>query len=292
MVKIVKDVMNSFKRLCNNDETCIFIVLILVGLLLCMIFNKDGFANVGGQDSGLHEAVDTGEKMYGFGKDAPHSADNTLYGTDFKGKQDAPLVGLVPKPNRADPVAPSMVTEMNTLGPVKVSEPTMQQAPGLLVQDGSITKPFDEVWNPGYEPVDMAFVGAKPPASQGGFEATEGSRPMGKAPGMEMGLPGNAKGYGGGEGVNLTLYYAPWCPHCKNMMPEWESLEKSHHGKSFMGKLLHLTKVDSDAEPEKVKAAGVQGFPEFQVDGAPFQPESRSKEGILKSLEEHIKSMV
>ena len=34
----------------------------------------------------------------------------------------------------------------------------------------------------------------------------------------------------GKKGKTLTLYYADWCPHCHNMMPEWNKLGKSHKG--------------------------------------------------------------
>ena len=29
---------------------------------------------------------------------------------------------------------------------------------------------------------------------------------------------------------SLTLYYADWCPHCHDMMPEWNKLGKNHKG--------------------------------------------------------------
>jgi len=34
----------------------------------------------------------------------------------------------------------------------------------------------------------------------------------------------------GKKGKSLTLYYADWCPHCRNMMPEWNKLGKTHKG--------------------------------------------------------------
>ena len=283
-IKVVDDMFQWIKRQCKDDDTCVFIVLILIGLLLCVFFKGDGFANIqeDSTDKGLGDSVDVGETVYGFGKDAPHSADDSMYG------KGTPALGLVPKPNRPDPVSPSMVEEMEVLGPVKSPLSPSLQAPGELVQDGSITKPFDEVWNPGYKFVEDAFQGGKGPASQGGFQATEGSRPMGTAPGMEHGLPGDAKGLGGGEGVNLTLYYAPWCPHCQKMMPEWKKFEDEYNGKSFMGKILNIFKVNSDEEPEKVKAAEppVQGFPDLRMDGSPLDLKDRTKNGIVSSIKE------
>jgi len=303
-IKVIDETFRWIKKQCKNDDTCIFIVLILIGLLLCTLFNQDGFANQvdADSDTGLGQAVEAGEKLFGFGKDAPHSADDSLYGKGSgsgsgsgSGQGSGPALGLVPKPNRADPVAPSMAGPMGLLGQVQEPAAPNLQAPGELVQDGSITKPFDEVWNPGYEPIDMAFQGAKDLTSlgpgSGGFQATEGSRPQGTAPGMEQGLPGSTKGLGGGEGVNLTLYYAPWCPHCKNMMPEWDKLTASHHGKSFMGKILNIFKVNSDEEPEKIKAADppVSGFPDIRLDGAPIQ--GRDKTTILDSIKNEFQKL-
>ena len=271
MVKVIKDLVKSFRKMCDNDETTIFVVLVLLGIVLCMVFNRDGFANdvvdsvksvVASTDKGLHQAVKVSEEVYGFGKDVPHSM------------SDSETVGLVPKPNRPSEVAPSMDTQMATLGSVKEPEPVKQQVPGQLVQAGSITKPFDQVWNPGYEPVDMAFQGAKPITKEG-FQDTEGSRESGDD------VQGTAE---------LTMYYAPWCPHCKNMMPEWNKVEKAHHGKSFMGKLMSIVKVNSDTEPEKVKAAEppVQGFPDIRLNGKPLKVSDRSYDGIMESVKQSL----
>ena len=283
-VKVIDDMFQWVKKQCKDDNTCVFIILILIGVLLCVFVNGDGFANIeeAHSDKGLGDAVDVGETVYGFGKDAPHSGDDSLYG---KGR--APALGLKPNPKRSDP-PPSMVADLDVLGSVKDPASPNLQAPGELVQDGTIALPFDERWTPGYKFIDDAFQGVKVPASQGGFQATEGSRPMGTAPGMEHGLPGDAQDLGGGEGMNLTLYYAPWCPHCQKMMPEWKEFEGEHNGKSFMGKILNIFSVNSDEEPDKVEAAGVQGFPEFRFNGEPLDVKDRTKNGIVQSLKEKL----
>lgn len=51
-----------------------------------------------------------------------------------------------------------------------------------------------------------------------------------------------------------TLFYAPWCPHCESMMPEWESLGDK------VGS-VKLTKVNADENQELASKHGVQGFP-------------------------------
>ena len=69
----------------------------------------------------------------------------------------------------------------------------------------------------------------------------------------------------GFEGADtFTLYYADWCPHCKTIKPvfsEWSN-KKSIDVK---GKTVFLSMVEADAEPEKVSAAGVKGYPTFML---------------------------
>jgi thiol-disulfide isomerase/thioredoxin len=64
-------------------------------------------------------------------------------------------------------------------------------------------------------------------------------------------------------GVRMILYYAPWCPHCKEMMPEWEKFVQQ----ATEAKLpMTFEKVDSDEKPEVVKSKGIQGFPTIRVE--------------------------
>lgn len=55
----------------------------------------------------------------------------------------------------------------------------------------------------------------------------------------------------GGEAV---LFYAPWCGHCKKMMPEWEKLGDN------VGSVKVL-KVNSDENQELAQKHGVSGYP-------------------------------
>ena len=57
------------------------------------------------------------------------------------------------------------------------------------------------------------------------------------------------------QGKHMVLYFAPWCGHCKALKPEWEKLEKAGV------KGVTVSKVDADEEPNKIKEAGVDGFP-------------------------------
>ena len=55
----------------------------------------------------------------------------------------------------------------------------------------------------------------------------------------------------------LTLYYAPWCGHCKRFMPEWEKVESALKAR---GDII-VRKVNGDENPEELKANKIQGFP-------------------------------
>jgi len=69
---------------------------------------------------------------------------------------------------------------------------------------------------------------------------------------MEYFDDGSAQGQ-----CEIVLFYAPWCPHCKDMMPEWEKLAQKHSGSS----VLKVRKVDSDASPDEAKEHKVDGYP-------------------------------
>lgn len=53
----------------------------------------------------------------------------------------------------------------------------------------------------------------------------------------------------------LALFFAPWCPHCKNMMPEWDMLEKNNDTD------VKIVKVNCDEQPDLAKKFGVESFP-------------------------------
>ena len=55
----------------------------------------------------------------------------------------------------------------------------------------------------------------------------------------------------------LTLYYAPWCPHCKPVKPIFEELNKIYAGNNN----VKITMVNGDEEPEKLKQEGIKGYP-------------------------------
>ena len=62
---------------------------------------------------------------------------------------------------------------------------------------------------------------------------------------------------GGENGApKIVLYYVPWCPHCKDVMPEWNKLEQNMQGTN-----TQVSKVDCEANPQAAKEQDVNGFP-------------------------------
>lgn len=56
---------------------------------------------------------------------------------------------------------------------------------------------------------------------------------------------------------DLVLFYAPWCPHCKHLMPVWDQLEQRYNKSSN----LTVRKVDCQAHPEEAKKHQIDGYP-------------------------------
>jgi thiol-disulfide isomerase/thioredoxin len=264
----------KLRNACGNDDTCVLLVLLALGFVLCQVFNTDGFSGslINDVDSGLAEAVDAGEHIFGFGKDAPHTEAALV--ADEKGQgATVQQIGLVPKDNRQSPPAASLKDDLQVLGPTTVPNfGGPSQAGGVLAQDGTIAKPFSEVWNPGFAPVDYEFQGAVP---------LDNTQPVKDA----VGSAGADYGASTGKGVNLTLYYAPWCPHCKNMMGDFDKFQSEHHGKSIGDRVMSVFKVNSEEEPDKVEEAGVNGFPHVTIDGTEHKGFPRDYEGMKGYVE-------
>jgi protein disulfide-isomerase-like protein len=56
----------------------------------------------------------------------------------------------------------------------------------------------------------------------------------------------------------LVNFFAPWCTHCKRLMPIWESLRPSIQG-------YNIVKVDCVKYPNLCKRYGVQGYPTIKL---------------------------
>ena len=83
---------------------------------------------------------------------------------------------------------------------------------------------------------------------------------------------------------NMVLFYAPWCPHCKSMMGDWEKL------RNRVGNKVEVVKVNCDEQPEMAEKHDVKGFPTIILfkDGRKIHFEgSRNLENFMKFIKEN-----
>ena len=66
-----------------------------------------------------------------------------------------------------------------------------------------------------------------------------------------------------GDTSKLIMFYADWCPHCKDAKPEVEKVkdELELSGNKVNGKKVEVELVNGDEEEEKCRKQNVQGFP-------------------------------
>jgi protein disulfide-isomerase-like protein len=65
----------------------------------------------------------------------------------------------------------------------------------------------------------------------------------------------NIETFTGNSEPCLVLFYAPWCGHCKNMMPVWDNLINSNTSK------VKIIKVNCDENKDIASKHGIKGFP-------------------------------
>lgn len=252
----------SSKSLINDFDDNFFlliVVLILVGFLLCKFLSKSGFSV---------------QEYYPFEKSEGSMDDN----------KSGENIGLEPIPRRQDKVPPSLQNQMKYMNnPQMMDKGTMQQ-PSLKIQDGSIVLPFNEIWNPGYIPVDMAFKGAVSPG-QAGFGPFGMDKPMKDSPPVLKQDAVMEDRQPSGE-ASLILVYAPWCGHSKKMLPDYEKVKSEFDGQMVNNTKMNILMYNSDVDKDKVKEYGVKGFPtlfyEQNGDLKPFKP--RDYNGIVSEL--------
>lgn len=60
----------------------------------------------------------------------------------------------------------------------------------------------------------------------------------------------------------ITLYYADWCPHCKDIQPEWDELEKRLKDNPVNGKKIKVQRYEEGSIPQGTE---IKGFPTVKV---------------------------
>ena len=92
----------------------------------------------------------------------------------------------------------------------------------------------------------------------------------------------------GGSKPEFIMYYADWCPHCKNAKPGFMELMKDPE----ITEKVVVRMVNADTEQEEVKNANVDGFPTFilRTNGNPKKYEgARSKNGYKEFIMAEVK---
>lgn len=93
-----------------------------------------------------------------------------------------------------------------------------------------------------------------------------------------------------GSSKTLVLFHAPWCGHCKQLMPTWDKFESENQGGS-----VDVLKINADDNQEAAKKHGVEGYPTIKFlpngldnpEGAVDYQGERTYEGLKKFLQEH-----
>ena len=252
-MNLIDRLISSIKKLCSNDETCVMIVFIFVGFMLCYLFKDeiDGFAPIEGGDNGSRDRP----------RDRPR--DRFRYGPSQPG--DGPI-GIELNKRQPEPT-PSMERQMKAMAAKSsvTGPPIGQHLPGVSVQESMMFKPFDEIWNPGFMPLDMVFkdIQKMPIPSIAGPQPSVGPKPF-------VGGPQPSVGQKPSDGVKgdlkVILVYAPWCGHSKKMLPDYEKVKAEFHGQVVNGKQVSILMYNSDVDKDKVKEYGVKGFPTLFVE--------------------------
>lgn len=100
----------------------------------------------------------------------------------------------------------------------------------------------------------------------------------------------SSEGFTASEKKMVVLFYAPWCPHCKDLMPTWNKLAQKHSGNSA----VELKKVNCDEHPEEAQKHKVEGYPTIimfrngrEVAKFDATQNKRDEEGIEKFISEN-----
>ena len=252
-MNLINKFISYVKRVCKNDEICVMVVFVLLGFMLCYLFKDEisGFTLQGapidfGSESGGNNNVLTNNQPLRSGG----------------GEIGIELNKRVPEPT---PSTERQLKVMAGKPPVSGSG-VGSQVPGLSVQDSMMFKPFDEVWNPGFMPLDMVFkdVQKLPVPSVASPQAMPGPKPDSK-PLVGGSQPSVGDDVAKGD-LKVILVYAPWCGHSKKMLPDYEKVKSEFHGKVVNGKQVSIIMYDSDVDKDKVKEYGVKGFPTLFVE--------------------------
>ena len=102
---------------------------------------------------------------------------------------------------------------------------------------------------------------------------------------------GSVQGFQGGVDT-FGLYYANWCPHCKDVKPIFDQWGASKGSVQVGGKTVFVKMFEESADKDKMSGKPVRGFPTFLLeksDGTIVEcNEDRTPEGWMKFLKANV----
>lgn len=104
----------------------------------------------------------------------------------------------------------------------------------------------------------------------------------------------SAEGFASGsDGVNtFALYYASWCPHCKDVKPVFEQWGASKGSVQVNGKTVFVKMYEESKDKDKMTGKPVRGYPTFlleKADGSFKECDAdRSPDGWMSFLKANI----
>lgn len=239
--------MKKAREFCKGDDTCLFLILVLIGFIICMFFSRnEGFLDYAEFD-GAKDGHDYNENLIGKTADGIGREPEQL---GIQLQKNEPLNGRGP--------VISQKYEIAKRG--KQYKPYyFNQNGGLQMIDSRVPTP----WEGGHS--DYYFVDGK--VNQFGLDRpldtmpSQGQAPMPKQ--QEPIVAPSGVPSGTNKKLTLVLFYAPWCGHSKNMLGDYDAVISSHHGSILNDVELEILKVDMEANPQGAKEYGVEvkGFP-------------------------------
>ncbi|XP_046574574.1 protein disulfide-isomerase A6 homolog [Haliotis rubra] len=93
------------------------------------------------------------------------------------------------------------------------------------------------------------------------------------------------------DGIVLVEFYAPWCGHCRSLVPEWKKAAKALKG------VVKVAAVDADEHKSLGGQYGIRGFPTIKIFGANKNSPSdynggRDAQSIVNEGLSQVKSLV
>ena len=278
---VLDSIMNEIKKFCKYDDTCLFMILILIGFLLCMFLNRtEGFL-----DYGSLEEIDEVRHNYG-GNDKDIGKKPEKLGVELRNNK--PLNGYGPLEKKVD-----------------LARKGKQYQPTNINQDGNIhisqvglPAGYDWGGHGGYYFLDgsPSSFGKDRPLMPNNNLVDKPSPTVTKGPQPEI---NNSVVQSSDNELELVLFYAPWCGHSKRMLNDYDFVIESYNGKEMNNVRLSIKKIDMESNKNAAKeySVEVKGFPTLytftNVNGKKVGQifNSRKKDEIISELEKRTSSI-